>query len=203
MDGFSIIAVGPTKIVRSDPVFDPLDDHCTIDTEIIQMSLVGVFDPGGMSVFPTTVELNPSIPSVGQIISGAGPSFPDSSWFDVNVIVTVGPMPPETLHIEIANILDDDNLWGAQETDECESYRDPFCPNPRPYGPICPDSLCLKNHFPVPDIPNPDCICCTIHGFLLPITISPTMCEAGLLGTCGGASTTEKRSWGAIKSLYR
>ena len=183
---------------------DQLDDHCVIDTEIVQMSLIGVFDPGGMNIYPTTIELDPSVASVGQIISGPGPSFPDSSWFDVHVVVTVGPMPPETLQIHLTNILDDDNLWGAQVTDECESYRDPSCPNPRPYGPVCPDSLCLKNHFPVPDIPNPECLCCIINGYELPFPISPTMCEFGFGGgTCSSASATEKRSWGMIKCLFR
>lgn len=92
------IACGPATIERGDPVFmTPPDPVCTIPTEIVSMTLTGVFDPCGMSPFanlPVSITLAPSPPSIGSIESDTG-HFPARSFFDVFTIVDInGAMPP-------------------------------------------------------------------------------------------------------------
>ncbi len=87
-DGETLAVTGPIAILRNDP-YNPDDDHMTIDTEIISMSLTGTSSLLG----PITVVQSPTRPSIGAIRQQAiSHDFPADSFFDVFIeIQTDGP----------------------------------------------------------------------------------------------------------------
>ncbi|MFC1573436.1 FlgD immunoglobulin-like domain containing protein, partial [Candidatus Eisenbacteria bacterium] len=153
-----IIASGPTTVERSFPDFLP-DGHCEIQTEIVELSLVGVYDPGlecsGGTPLPVTVVLDPAQPTLGTIISsddGAGdPDYPDDSQFNVNVLITVGGEGPYPHSVDLGNLLQSGDLWG-----------DPPCVDPG--GPYQPPS---NDHAHIPCPPgDPPTGCCMLPAAL-------------------------------------
>ena len=60
-----IIATGPTTVERLTLDFDPNEGWCLIETEIIQMSLTGTYDPG-CEPRDVTVTLDPDPDGVGR-----------------------------------------------------------------------------------------------------------------------------------------
>lgn len=87
-DGETLTVRGPMQIQRGDP-YNPDDDHMTIDTEIISMSLTGTSSLLG----PITIIQSPTMPSTGSIRQQAiSTDFPADSFFDVFLeIQTDGP----------------------------------------------------------------------------------------------------------------
>ena len=87
-DGETLTVTGPTTILRNDP-YNPDDDHMTIDTEIVAMSLTGTSSLLG----PITVVESPTKLSTGAIRQQAiSNDFPADSFFDVFIeIQTDGP----------------------------------------------------------------------------------------------------------------
>lgn len=88
LNGETLTVTGSMRIQRGDP-YNPHDDHMTIDTEIVEMSLTGTSSLLG----PITVVQSPTKPSNGsirqKIISN---DFPADSFFDVFLeIQTDGP----------------------------------------------------------------------------------------------------------------
>ena len=87
-DGETLTVTGRIEIERNDP-YNPDDDHMTIDTEIVAMSLTGTSSLLG----PITVVESPTKLSTGAIRQQAiSNDFPADSFFDVFIeIQTDGP----------------------------------------------------------------------------------------------------------------
>ena len=76
---------GPTTIVRGAPVSS--GTSCTIPTEIVSMTLTGLFDPCGLNT-PIRIIEDPGIMSTGAIVTPDG-DLPASSFFDVFTLVDI------------------------------------------------------------------------------------------------------------------
>jgi hypothetical protein len=208
----AIVAHGPTEVWRGPPqVARDGSGACTIETEIIELSLSGVYDPG-CSAVPVTVSLDTTIASNGGIASSdsAGQAaFPDTSVFSaVNVMISitaVGTFPHVVNDLE--SLLPDANLW-----------TEPPClaPDENPYQAGFP----AHSHIPCPQPTLPGC--CQLpapEGGCL-VTRESTCALLG--GTFEGEGTVctkadcwvpcdpvavdesiEESSWGRVKSRYR
>jgi hypothetical protein len=139
-----IIAVGPTTVVRN-PVGFEFDGKCLIETEITELDLVGIYDPADEcddlhTPRPATVTLD-SLGAYGVIISSVdslgSPTYPDSSWFDVRVLVTIEGLGTFPHRIDLGNILNTADLWS-----------DPPCVDPE--GPYVSPSR-DHAHIPCPE----------------------------------------------------
>ncbi|MCP4251411.1 MAG: hypothetical protein GY778_30615, partial [bacterium] len=150
-----IVANGPTTVRRAQPEFLP-DGGCYIETEIVELSLVGLFDPGaacpGSPTQPSivTVDLDPSLPTRGAIVSSAAggqPDYPDDSQFNVNVIVSIHGVGTYEHTVDLGNTLTRADLWS-----------DPPCVDPE--GPYVPPS---NDHAHIPCPPgDPPTGCCIL-----------------------------------------
>ena len=96
----TIFVTGPTTIWRSDPMVDPVSGDIYIETEIVEMQLQGT----GQRLGPIFIQLNPNMPSHGQIMD-ANPDpnydFPAESFFDVFIEVFTEFPVALVLHNEI------------------------------------------------------------------------------------------------------
>ncbi len=82
-----VSAQGPFLVQRSDPQAGS-DGRNVIDTEIVQMDLVGSSPLG-----PVTIQQSPTRRSVGQIVARQrGQDFPADSFFDIFVEIRVGEL---------------------------------------------------------------------------------------------------------------
>lgn len=195
------IACGPAVIERGSPVFTP-PPGCTIPTEIVSMSLTGIFDPCGTSPFanlPVTITLAPAPPSLGSIMSVDG-HFPASSFFDVFTIVDInGAMPPAPI---------------PHMTTVTEDPLDAIPPgSATPGGPPCvmPGDDVYEAGFPAHEHnPCPPKFCCQLPcGDKISMTQRacqrlhgvPNMgpCDA----LCPGQVLVKPSTWGEIKHTYR
>lgn len=121
-----IIVSGPASIFRGPADFQSEGD-CHIDTEILELDLVGTYDPaidcgGDHFPLPATVSLD-TLGIYGQIKSSTDidgtPTYPDTSWYNIFILVSVDGQGPYAKRITVKNLLTSGDLWG-----------DPPCVNP-------------------------------------------------------------------------
>jgi hypothetical protein len=144
----AIIASGPTSVLRRYRDFVPPDNHCVIQTEIVELELTGVFDPDCRNNPRTnnnvTVTLSPQGPTLGSINSsddGMGnPDFPDTSSFDVFVEIDIdGVGVFQHTVAGLGNLLQDGDLGGDPP---CIHPSDPYRPPALTHAHIpCPEQL--------------------------------------------------------------
>ncbi|MFC1573489.1 hypothetical protein ACFL6M_07835, partial [Candidatus Eisenbacteria bacterium] len=155
LDRLPVVAGGPTTVERSVPDFLP-DGHCEIQTEIIYLSLLGTYNPGGEGVGGegrlVEIVLDPLRPTFGTIISsddGMGnPDYPDTSEFTVNVLIMIEEVGTYPHSIDLGNLLQSGDLWG-----------DPPCVDPE--GPYQSPS---NDHAHIPCPPgDPPTGCCVLQ----------------------------------------
>jgi hypothetical protein len=203
-----VITEGPVTISRGEPDTGFPDGHCEIQTEVVSMTLTGVFDPAG-SALPVTITLDPTTPSLGQIISshdgGGQPAFPNSSSLDLHFVADITGFGVISDVAMLVNELDDGNLWDplGPLLDECEFYTNPSCPNPKSIPP-CQDDFCPQMLWPVPTLDlrqTKDCLC-GMPGELGGGVFDThnIICHA-LHGDC--PTQAEMRTWGEVKTSYR
>jgi hypothetical protein len=85
---------GPVVVTRGTP---DTSDPCTIETELIAMSLTG-FDA---QLGEVKVALNPDLESLGEVVSdGTGCTFPASSFYDVFVQISVASLGFDLINLE-------------------------------------------------------------------------------------------------------
>lgn len=142
----AVIAHGPTAVLRSHRMFEP-HGPCIIDTEILELSLTGVFNPDcrdPLNQYDVTIRLDPQMRTLGTIYSsenGFGdPDFPAESFFDVFVEIDIDGHGTFTHEVaELGNLLHDGDLWADPP---CVHPSDPYQPPSNDHAHIpCPDSL--------------------------------------------------------------
>ena len=82
------VVCGPTTITRGTPTSGPSAGQCTIPTEIVSMSLTGIFDPCGLNT-PIRIIEDPILMSLGQVVSNLSGELPGTSFFDVYTLVDI------------------------------------------------------------------------------------------------------------------
>ena len=204
------VVCGPTTIVRSDPTPGPLPGQCTIETEIVSMSLTGVFDPCDPM---NPVLLGPALPitfsipevtlpplplSTGLVISDLTGGLPAESFFDVFTEVAIGAMPPFVHAVDSIAAVPLNNLppgSSAPGGEEC----------------VKPGEDVYEKGFPAHrHVPCPPKLCCQLPcGFRVHISLescqrlngfpTPEHCQP----LCPGNVATEQQSWGKVKRLYK
>jgi hypothetical protein len=139
-----IIATGPTVVLR-DPAEFLRDGNCLIETEILELDLVGVYDPAtdlrDHDSISVVITLD-TLATYGTIVSSddgfGNPDYPDTSSFHVNVLITFDDRATFPHTIDVSNLLTRSDLWG-----------DPPCVDPEgPY--VSPSNE--HAHFPCPTI---------------------------------------------------
>ncbi len=212
-EGLPFAVCGPTTITRDVPTPRDSTGSCTIPTEIVSMTLTGVFDPCGVltgSGHPITITEDPADASTGEIRSDPTGGLPGMSFFDVYTLVDIPDLSIFGLDHDVH--LEEDSL-------------DAVPPGaPTPGGPECiePGEDVYDDSAPgVPPshahIPCPQKLCCALFcpnsGQFVYLHLSPAACEI-LHGQpfegdcpflCPGQEPTavEPRSWGSVKGIYR
>jgi hypothetical protein len=98
LSNITIDLEGPAAAARSNP---DESDPCTIQTELISLSLTGFDDKLG----EIEVVLNPEQKSLGEVIAdGAGCSFPASSSFEVFVQISVGTLGMDLINLQAITV---------------------------------------------------------------------------------------------------
>jgi hypothetical protein len=142
-----IIATGPTRVLRHPAEFLRDGGGCLIETEIVDMDLSGIYDPAGAGrdrdSIAVTITLDDSSPTYGTIASsddGAGnPDYPDTSWFNVNVLITFDGQETYPHTIDVGNLLASGDLWGDPP---CVDPEGPFVSPSGDHAAIpCPEEL--------------------------------------------------------------
>ncbi len=197
---------GPTSITRGSPA-DNGDGSCTIPTEIVSMTLTGVFDPCGLNT-PIRIIEDSGMLSTGSVKSNTAGDLPGYSFFDVFTRVDIPGLAifgmPHFVHV----VAHSEKLAG----DDSLNHLPPGASTPG--GPECVEPGDDYYAAGYPDdhehIPCPPKACCRLEcGALL--KVSPRTCQR-FNGTivdhctelCAGQPTLlTPRSWGRLKLMYR
>lgn len=197
---------GPTTITRGSPTANG-DGSCTIPTEIVSMTLTGVFDPCGPFSGPIRIVEDPGIMSTGAITSNTAGDLPATSFFDVYTRIDIPSLAiagmAHTVHVDAYS----EKLGGiglnhlppgaaTPGGEECVEPGDDY------YAAGYPDD---HEHIPCP--PKG---CCQLECGRI-IKVSPRTCHRfngipvdGCVELCQGQPTPAKtRSWGSLKVYYR
>jgi len=197
---------GPTSITRGAPT-DNGDGSCTIPTEIVSMTLTGVFDPCGAYSGPIQIVEDPGTMSTGSVTSNTAADLPGTSFFDVYTLVDIPSLAiaamPYYVHVDAHSV----KLGGVDSL----NHLPPGAATPG--GPECvePGDDYYASGFPDHEhIPCPPKGCCQLECGLR-IKVSERTCHRfnGIVvdncqELCVGQPTpTLPRSWGSLKVLYR
>ncbi len=201
---------GPTSISRGSPVDGPSPGQCTIPTEIVSMTLDGVFDPCGIGS-PIHIIEDPSTMSTGQVVSNTLGGLPGTSFFDVYTLVDIPALAvfgaPHYVRVSAHAISLADAESLAHLPPGATTPGGPPCVEPGDdyYAAGYPDN---HEHIPCPKHP----ICCQLecgriirvsdrtcqrfNGVPLAITQCPELC-------LGQPTGILRKSWGGLKIHYR
>lgn len=205
--GFGFIpfaACGPTIVTRGEPVAGPGPSQCTIPTEIVAMTLMGVAAPcDPMFPFlpgpnlPLLIIEDPGVASTGAVLSDSTGGLPATSFFDVATLVTVGAGPPFPYVVHVVA----DTLRGVPPG------------SATPGGPPClqPGEDAYEAGYPLHEHrPCPQKICCQLPCGVR-MHLSCHACREIFNGECYegdcpflcASQAVEKGTWGRVKSIYR
>ena len=202
-------ACGPTTITRGTPAANA-DGSCTIPTEIISMTLTGVFDPCGLYSGPIRIieDPAPAVMSTGAVTSNLVGDLPATSFFDVYTLVDIPSLAIVAMPHYVKVFAHSVKLGGLPLLNHLPPGAS------APGGPECvePGDDYYAAGFPDDHehIPCPPKGCCQLECGRI-IKVSERTCQrfhgqpvGGCLELCAGQPTLlQSRSWGSLKLYYR
>ena len=201
---------GPVSITRSAPVAGPASGQCTIPTEIVSMTLDGIFDPCGIST-PIHIIEDPGIMSTGQVVSNLAGELPGTSFFDVYTLVDLPALAVlgAPHHVKVfahaVSLADAESLahlppgastpGGTPCVNPGDDYYSAGYPNDHEHIPCPKHAICCQLECGA-IVRVSDRTCHRFNG----IPLSTTDCQQVCIGQPTPAS---RRSWGSLKMFYR
>ncbi len=203
------LVCGPTTITRGSPTDGPMPGQCTIPTEIVSMTLTGVFDPCGFAV-PITIIEDPGMMSTGEVVSNLAGELPGTSFFDVHTLIDIPALGIFGAPYFVTVVAHSASLGGVDSL----AHLPPGATTPGGTPCVEAGDDYYASGFPDHEhIPCPKhAVCCVLecgnivrvsdrtcerfHGFPQPLGSCPELCA-------GQPTPGRNTSWGRLKINYR